>query len=191
MTILSLKLSPTITVSLEQFWQICEQNSDLQLEWSSQGELIIMPPTGGETGRSNANITAQLWLWNDQKQLGEVFDSSCGFILNNGAVRSPDCAWISTGKWQSISPSQRQKFLPLCPDFVIEILSPTDNVKITRAKMQEYMDDGCMLGWLINCSTQEVEVYTLKKDVEILTHPMEVSGGEILPGFTLNLNKIW
>ncbi len=191
MTTFTLKLEPTILLTSEQFYRVCQQNPDLKLERTLQGELIIVPPTGGETGRHNAGITAQLWLWNAQKQLGEVFDSSTGFSLPNGGERSPDAAWLLKAKWQSLSLKQKEKFVPLCPDFIIEILSPTDSLKKTQEKMKEYLSNGCRLGWLINRNKQEVEIYRTDQEVQILFNPSTLSDEAILPGFTLDLTTIW
>ncbi|NCS06567.1 MAG: Uma2 family endonuclease, partial [Microcystis aeruginosa G13-07] len=146
-------------LSDEQFFQLCQDNRDLRLERNPKGDLIIMPPTGGETSNSNAGITAQLWLWNNLNKLGVVFDSSGGFKLPNGADRSPDAAWIPLEKWQALTPQQKKRFLPLSPDFVIELMSPSDNIETARKKMQEYLDNGTRLGWLINRKTREVEIY--------------------------------
>ncbi|BAY15787.1 hypothetical protein NIES21_16060 [Anabaenopsis circularis NIES-21] len=191
MTAITLNLNSIIQLTREQFYQLCEENPDLKLERNAQGELIIMPPTGGETGKSNSNVNAQIWFWNDQNQLGEVFDSSTGFTLPNGADRSPDVSWVAKSRWDALTKEQKEKFIPLCPDFVIEILSPNDSLKKTQNKMQEYIENGCRLGWLINRKQQEVEIYRLGKDVEILKSPQILSGEDVLPGFVLTMQKIW
>jgi Uma2 family endonuclease len=191
MTALTLNLNSVIKLTREQFYQLCEENPDLKLERNSQGELVIMPPTGGETGRSNSGINAQIWFWNEQNQLGEVFDSSTGYTLPNGAERSPDVSWVEKFRWDGLTKEQKEKFIPLCPDFVIEILSPSDNLSKTQKKMQEYMSNGCRLGWLINRKKQEVEIYRLEQEVEVLTLPSTLSGEDVLPGFVLNLQRIW
>ena len=178
-------------LSDEQFFQLCQDNRDLRLERNAKGDLIIMPPTGGETGNSNAGITAQLWLWNNLHKLGVVFDSSTGFKLPNGADRSPDAAWIPLEKWQALTPQQKERFLPLSPDFVIELMSPSDSLETARKKMQEYLDNGTRLGWLINRKTREVEIYRQGQAVEILTNPESLSGENMLPEFSLNLTLIW
>jgi Uma2 family endonuclease len=178
-------------LSDEQFFQLCQDNRDLRLERSAKGDLIIMPPTGGKTSNSNAGITAQLWLWNNLNKLGVVFDSSTGFKLPNGADRSPDAAWIPLDKWQALTPQQKERFLRLSPDFVIELMSASDNLETTRKKMQEYLDNGTRLGWLINRKTREVEIYRQGQAVEILTNPESLSGENILPEFSLNLTLIW
>ncbi|MEH1807304.1 Uma2 family endonuclease [Nostoc sp.] len=191
MTALTLNLNSILKLTREQFYQLCEENPDLQLERNAQGELVIMPPTGGETGRSNVNLILQLASWNEQKQLGEVFDSSTGFTLPNGADRSPDVSWVEKSRWDSLTREQREKFIPLCPDFAIEIMSPSDTLKKVQAKMHEYMSNGCRLSWLINRKKQEVEIYRPEQDVEVLKSPQTISGETVLPGFVLNLTKIW
>jgi len=190
MTVVEIKFE-SWQLSDEQFFQLCQDNRDLRLERNPKGDLIIMPPTGGKTGNSNAGITAQLWLWNNLNKLGVVFDSSGGFKLPNGADRSPDAAWIPLEKWQALTPQQKERFLPLSPDFVIELMSPSDNIETARKKMQEYLDNGTRLGWLINRKTREVEIYRQGQAVEILTNPESLSGENILPEFSLNLTLIW
>jgi Uma2 family endonuclease len=190
MTVVEIKFE-SWQLSDEQFFQLCQDNRDLRLERSAKGDLIIMPPTGGETGNSNAGITAQLWLWNNLHKLGVVFDSSTGFKLPNGADRSPDAAWIPLEKWQALTPQQKERFLPLSPDFVIELMSPSDSLETARKKMQEYLDNGTRLGWLINRKTREVEIYRQGQAVEIFTNPESLSGENILPEFSLNLTLIW
>ncbi|MCC5600080.1 Uma2 family endonuclease [Nostoc favosum] len=191
MTALTLNLNSVIKLTREQFYQLCKENPDLKLERNAEGELIIMPPTGGETGKSNSTINAQIWFWNDQNQLGEVFDSSTGFTLPSGADRSPDVSWVEKSRWDALTKEQKEKFIPLCPDFVIEILSPNDSLKKTQDKMQEYIENGCRLGWLINRKKQEVEIYRPGQDVEVLKSPQTISGENVLPGFVLNIQRIW
>ncbi|MEG4442278.1 Uma2 family endonuclease [Microcoleus sp. AT9_B5] len=191
MTAITLNLNSIIKLTSEQFYQLCEENPDLKLERSANGELIAMPPTGGETGKRNVKLTTQLDVWNEQTELGEVFDSSTGFTLPNGADRSPDVSWVEKSRWSALTPEQREKFIPLCPDFVIELVSPSDSLKKTQEKMQEYMENGCRLGWLINRKKQEVAIYRPGQDVEVLQSPLTLSGENVLPGFVLNLQKIW
>jgi Uma2 family endonuclease len=191
MTQITLNLNPIIKLTEEQFYQLCRENSDLKLERNAQGELIVMPPTGGETGKSNSKVNLQLGVWNEQTQLGEVFDSSTGFTLPNKADRSPDASWVEKSRWEALTAEQREKFIPLCPDFVIEILSPSDSLKKTQEKMQEYIDNGCRLGWLIKRKNPEVHIYRPGKAVEVLKSPQTLSGEDVLPGFTLNLQRIW
>ena len=175
----------------EQFWQLCQDNQELQFDRTKTGELIIMPPTGGSTGKRNASITTQLHLWNAQTNLGEVFDSNTGFKLPNGADRSPDASWVSRERWEALTPEQQEKFVPLCPDFVIELMSPSDTLEKTRAKLQEYRENGAKLGWLINRKQKQIEIYRPEQVVEILNQPSQISGEDILPGFILDLTAIW
>jgi Uma2 family endonuclease len=191
MTALTLNINSIIKLTREQFYELCEENPDLKLERNVQGELIIMPPTGGETGRSNVNLILKVASWNEQNQLGEVFDSSTGFTLPSGADRSPDVSWVEKSRWDALTKEQKERFIPLCPDFVIEILSPNDSLKKTQQKMQEYIENGCSLGWLLNRKKQEVEIYRPGKDVEVLISPETLSGEDILPGLIVNLQKIW
>jgi Uma2 family endonuclease len=191
MTALTLNLNPVIKLTDEQFFQLCQANENLRFERTATGELIIMPPAGGETGNRNAGITAQLWIWNEQNKLGIVFDSSTGFKLPNGADRSPDAAWVKLERWNTLTQQQKEKFPPICPDFVIELLSPSDSLKAAQEKMKEYRDNGVRLGWLINCKSRQVEIHRQNQEVEILENPATLSGEDILLGFLLNLESIW
>ena len=191
MNAITINFNSIIEMSDEQFFQLCQNNRDLRFERNTQGELIIMPPTGGETGRRNFDLNLQLGIWNRQKQLGVCFDSSTGFKLPNGADRSPDGAWIPLEKWNSLTPKQQEKFLPLCPDFVIELRSPSDDLKALQQKMQEYVNNGTRLGWLINPQARQVEIYRQGHAKEILTNPNNLSGEDVLPDFILNLESIW
>ena len=188
LTNLTLNLKPTIELTDEQFEQICRANRDLRFERTAQGELIVMSPTGGETGNWNFSLTGQLWFWNQQTKLGKGFDSSTGFKLPNGATRSPDVAWVQQDRWNALTPEQKKKFIPLCPDFVIE-LRPTDDLEDARAKMREYLENGASLGWLINPQDQQVEIYRPGQQIEILDRSNILSGETVLPGFTLDLRE--
>lgn len=183
----------TITLKLtdEQFFQLCQENRDLQFERNAEGDLIIMSPTGGETGDHNSEINFQLRAWNHQYKLGKVFDSSTGFKLPNQADRSPDASWIPIARWNALTPKQRQKFLPLCPDFAIELRSPSDNLDTLQKKMREYQDNGTRLGWLINPKDKRVEIYRQNQEVEILDNPSTLFGENVLSNFTLDLSTIW
>ncbi len=181
----------TLTVTHEQLVQLAIANRDLQLERTATGELIVMPPTGGDTGKRNADLDGQLWLWNRQTKLGVVFDSSTGFHLPNGADRSPDASWIRQERWDALTPEQRKSFVPLCPDFVIELRSESDNMAPLRTKMREYIENGTCLGWLIDRKNKKVEIYRKNQDVEVLNHPRTLSGEDILPGFILDLTEVW
>ena len=191
MTALTLNLNPIIQLNREQFYQLCAENPDLKLERNAQGQIVIMPPTGGETGKINVNLIFQLTSWNEATQLGEVFDSSTGFTLPNGADRSPDVSWLEKSRWEGLTKEQKEKFIPLCPEFAIEIMSPSDNLKKVQDKMQEYILNGCRLGWLINRKKQEVEIYRPGQEVEVLKLPLTLSGEDVLPGLVVNLGKIW
>jgi len=187
----TLKLEPAIALSENQFFSLCQQNPDLKFERSGQGELIIMPPTGGETGRKNAELIADFIIWNRQSKLGIVFDSSTCFRLPKGGDRSPDVSFIKKERWDSLTPEQQRKFPPLCPDFVLELLSPSDTLSFTQAKMQEYQANGVQLAWLLNPQDQQVEIYRLGCPAEILFRPRELSGENVLPNFVLNIAWLW
>lgn len=194
MDVATITLPPTLELKIdltdEQFFQVCQNNRDLRFERTASGELVIMPPTGGETGKRNFEIVLQLGIWNKKHNLGVGFDSSTGFKLPNGANRSPDASWVLKERWEALTPQQRQKFLPLCPDFVVELCSPTDSVKQTQAKMQEYIDNGARLGWLIDAKARRVEIYRLNQGVEILEQPATLSAEDVLPGFILDLKLV-
>lgn len=181
----------TLTVTHEQFVQLAIANRDLQLERTATGELILMPPTGSDTGNRNSDIAGQLWLWNRQTRLGKTFDSSTGFHLPNGADRSPDAAWVSQERWDALTPEQRKGFAPLCPDFVLELRSESDNIELLRAKMKEYMENKARLGWLIDRKNKKVELYRQGQKVEVLDRPLTLSGENVLPGFVLDLTEMW
>ena len=191
MTTLTLNLNPIIKLTDDQFFQLCQENENIRLERTAKGELIIMSPAGGETGNSNAGLTAQIWIWNESHKLGKVFDSSTGFKLPNGADRPPDASWVKLERWDALTREQQKKFPPLCPDFVVELMSPSDSLKETQDKMKEYRDNGAVLGWLINRKSRQVEIYRLNQEVEVLESPATVSGEDVLPGFILNLESIW
>ncbi len=181
----------SIKLTDEQFYQLCINNRDLRFEMSANGDLLIMPPTGGETGNRNIEIAYQLQAWSRHNKSGIAFDSSTGFKLPNNANRSPDASWISIAKWNGVTDGEKEKFLPLCPDFAIELLSPSDKLIKTQEKMQEYLDNGMLLGWLINRHQKQVEIYRKGKKVEILNAPNSLSGESILPGFVLDLQPVW
>jgi len=191
MNALTVNLKPILELTDEQFFQLCQVNENLRFERTATGELIIMSPTGGETSNRNAGLTTQVWIWNEQNQLGKVFDSSGGFKLPNGADRSPDASWVKLERWNALTQKQQTRFLPLCPDFVVELLSPSDSLKDTQEKMREYRDNGARLGWLINRKSRQVEIYRIGKEVEVLESPVSLSGEDVLPGFVLNLEAIW
>jgi Uma2 family endonuclease len=191
MSTLTLNLNPIISLSDEQFYDLCAKNPELKLERAATGELVIMSPTGGETGRYNSNLNLELGLWNRQTKLGIVFDSSTGFKLPNGANRSPELAWIPQSRWDALTPIERKRFLPLCPDFVVELLSPSDTWEDLQIKMAEYQANGTCLGWLLDPETKRVAIYRSAQPVELLQNPSVLFGEEVLPGFALHLKNIW
>jgi Uma2 family endonuclease len=191
MTTLTLNLQSLLEITDEQFYQLCQANRDLKFERTAKGEILIMPPTGSETGGRNAGLTAQLWLWNQQTRLGKSFDSSTGFRLPNGADRSPDAAWVRRDRWDALTAVQKRKFAPICPDFVVELCSPNDDIEDVQAKMQEYLANGIRLGWLIDPETRRIEIYRPNQAVEILHNPATISGEDVLPGFILDLQPIF
>ncbi|MBD2449592.1 Uma2 family endonuclease [Nostoc sp. FACHB-152] len=191
MNALTLNLPSILELTDEQFYQLCQVNRDLRIERSAKGELIIMPPTGGETGNRNIEIAFQLQAWSRHNNLGIAFDSSTCFKLPNGAERSPDASWMRREKWNSLRDEQKRKFPPLCPEFVLELRSETDALKPLQEKMQEYINNGASLGWLIDPKTKQVEIYRSGQEVEILNNPEQLSGENVLPGFILNLTLIF
>ena len=191
MTALTVNFNPIIKLTDEQFFQLCQVNENLRFERTATGELIIMSPAGGETGNRNGRLTQQLFNWADTNNLGIAFDSSTGFKLPNGADRSPDAAWLKLKRWETLTSDQKEKFIPLCPDFVIELLSPSDTLKVAQEKMKEYRENGTILGLLINRKSKQVEIYRQGQEVEVLKSPTTLSGEDVLPGFVLNLEPIW
>ncbi|MDZ8067194.1 MAG: Uma2 family endonuclease [Nostoc sp. DedQUE08] len=191
MTALTLQLPANLQFTDEEFAQIVAVNKELRLELTAEGELIIMSPTGGETGNRNFELYLDLGVWNRQNKLGKAFDSSTGFKLPNGATRSPDASWVRIARWNALTPEQRKKFLPLCPDFAVELVSETDDVEDTKAKMTEYLANGLQLGWLINPKEKQVIIYRPNLVPEVLQSPTSLSGEDVLPGFVLNLQHIF
>ncbi len=188
---LVLHLRPALEIDHGQFADLVRQNPDLRLERTAEGDVLVMAPTGGETGRRNAGVTAQLWTWTMADGTGAAFDSSTGFILPNGAIRSPDAAWVAGVRLQALTTEQRERFLPLCPDFVIELRSPSDSLAATRAKLAEYLANGARLGWLLDVPARRVEVYRPGAPVDTLEKPMTLAADPELPGFRLDLTPIW
>ena len=187
---LIMHLNPALELNADTFFSIAQLNKDLRLELSAEGDLIVMPPAGGNTSSRNAELTFQFASWNRQERRGKVFDSSGGFRLPNGAVRSPDVSWVSREKLEGLTDAQMDKFLPLCPEFVLELRSPTDRLEVVREKMQEYMENGAELGWLIDPQERRVYIYT-SDGVEELERPQKVVGKGVLEGFVLELSEIW
>ncbi|MEC4803481.1 MAG: Uma2 family endonuclease [Jaaginema sp. PMC 1079.18] len=192
-TTLSLNLPQTLKlhVTPEQFTALAACNRELQLERTAQGELIVNPPTGWETGKRNRSIIGQLDRWYEEYQEGEAFDCNTGFILPNGANRSPDACWISQERWNTLSEAQKGTFPQICPDFVVELRSASDSLQSLQEKMQEYLANGARLGWLIDPKNRTVTVYRVGLEVEILSNPTELLGEEVLPGFVLNMRRVW
>ena len=188
---IALNLHPTLQLTDEVFERICQQNPDLRLERTAQGELIAMAPAGSESGYRNADLLGQLWQWNRQRRLGVVFDSSTGFTLPNGAIRSPDAAWVEQSRWERLSPAQRRKFAPLCPDFVLELKSPSDELATLQAKLGEYRANGAQLGWLIDPEQQQVYRYGPDQSVQGFHRPDTLSGDPVLPGFVMDFTLLW
>ncbi|MEA5535216.1 Uma2 family endonuclease [Crocosphaera sp. XPORK-15E] len=190
-TPLVLQISPALEMTDEQFFALCQLNRDYRIERNAKGELIIIPPTGSETGNRNFKLSQQLANWTDEDGSGIGFDSSTGFKLPNGADRSPDAAWMTLETWNSIPQEQRIRFAPVCPDFVVEIRSPSDQLQSLQDKLQEYIDNGAKLGWLIDRKNRRVYIYRPQIEVESLENPTTVIGDPILPGFILQMNTIW
>lgn len=190
MTVLTLNLQQFVETAAE-FWELCQANPDLRLERTATGEVVIMPPAFTETGRYNSAISGQLWRWNDDHQIGIVFDSSAGFTLPNGAIRSPDTSWVTKSRWHALTTAEKYGFAAICPDFVVELRSSSDSQKTLRAKMQEYLENGAQLGWLIEPQARTVEIYEPGEAVETLHDPATVAGDPLLPHFVLNLQKVW
>ena len=173
----------------EQFYQLCLSNPELSLERSTQGALIVMAPVGGDGGNCEMEFGIDLGIWNRQTGRGKVFSSSTLFKLPNGGDRSPDAAWVELSRWQALTPEQRRKFPPIAPDFVMELRSPTDDLEILRAKMQEYMDGGVRLAWMFNPQDQQVEIYRQGQPIEVRELPTELSGEDVLPGFVMSAGQ--
>ena len=191
MTAFTISLEPVIHITDEQFYELCQANPDVKFERSAAAELIIMAPTGGETGSYNSEINADFVIWNRKTQLGKVFDSSTCFKLPKGGERSPDVAWVTLERWNTLTREQQRKFPPIAPDFVLELLSPTDSLEKTQAKMQEYMNSGVRLGWLVDRDNHYVEIYSINQSVEVLRNPEQLSGEDVLPEFVLNMDVVW
>ncbi|MDQ2798743.1 MAG: Uma2 family endonuclease [Armatimonadota bacterium] len=174
----------------EEFAALAAAYPDLRMELSREGRVIMTPPSGGESSHQSSVVGGRLFAWSEQDGTGMTFDANGGYALPNGATRAPDASWLLRSRWNVLTPEQRRKFLPLCPDFVVEVLSPPDSLAETQEKMREYIENGTCLGWLINPRRKQVEVYRPGQDVEALDNPASVSGDPVLPGFTLNLSGI-
>jgi Uma2 family endonuclease len=179
-----------LRVSPEAFWELCAANPDLRLTRTAQGELIIMAPAGSDSGSRNLSLAAQLWNWNRASRLGIGFDSSSGFTLPNGYVHAPDLAWVAQPRWDALTRDEKRKFARICPDFVAELMSPSDRRTPTRERLEEFMTQGARLGWLIDPDAVEVEIHRPGRPVDMLKRPATLSGEDVLPGFVLDLKGI-
>ena len=178
-------------MSDDEFFDFCQRHKDLRIERTKEGDIIIMSPTGSETSGYNFELNTSFGIWTRQDGTGKGFESSAGFILPNGAERSPDLAWIRWERWNALPKPQRKKFAPICPDFVVEIRSESDSLKKLKSKMEEYIENGAQLGWLIDPTKKKVYVYHPNAEMEVLDNPKEVSGGPLLKGFVLKMKEIW
>ena len=190
MTALTINLKPFVSTERE-FEELCRANPELRLELTASGEVAVMSPTGSETGARGASIAGQLWQWNERTRLGRVFDSSAGFRLANGAIRSPDASWVSLARWRALPSSQRRRFAPLAPDFVVELCSPTDDWDTLHAKMLEYVASGVRLGWLIDPEHRRVLVYAAGQPASAVEAPAALAGDPVLPGFVLDRDPVF
>lgn len=188
---LRVNLPAIAPISAATFYELCRLNPELRLERTATGEVIIMSPTASDTGNRNLTIAAQLWYWAEQDGTGIGFDSSTGFTLPNSAIRSPDAAWIPLARWQTLTPEQQASFAPICPNFVIELRSASDILNQLQAKMQEYIDNGAQLGWLIDRVQRRVLIYRPDRAPDVLEQPETISGEPELPGFILQMAKVW
>ena len=186
-----LQMLPNMIMTDDQFFDFCQLNRHFRIERNQIGDLFIMSPTGSETEERNFNLNGQLWIWTKQDGTGVGFGSSGGFTLPNGAVRSPDAAWIKRTKWEAIPADKRKKFAPICPEFVVELRSENDSLSTLKEKMQEYIDNGTQLAWLIDRKQRKVFIYRPNCAVAELDNPQTLTGEDILPGFVLDLSEIW
>ena len=188
---LVLRLPPNLVITDDQLLELCAINRELRIERNGEGELLIMPPEGSSTGHRNLKIAVRLGSWAEQDGTGVGFGSAAGFTLPNGAMRSPDAAWIARERWERLSHDQQDKFSPICPDFVLELRSPSDRLRTLQDKMEEYIANGARLGWLLDPERKHVYVYRPGTPVERLEDPEEISGDPVLPGFVLKPREIW
>jgi Uma2 family endonuclease len=181
----------SVELTDKQFYRLCQDNRDLRLELTADGELIIMLPTGSMTGWRNARIMHRLTDWAERDGVGLTFDSSTGFRLPNGAKRSPEASWVRREKWDALTEEEKEGFAPLCPDFVVELRSPEDRITTLQDKMLEYISNGAELGWLIDPKARRVYVYRRGQPTEYLENPEAIAGDPALRGFVLNIRDIW
>ncbi len=191
MNSLTVDFHSILTITDEQFYQLCLQNPEIKFERTVDRELIIMSPIGGGTGKRNSEILIELGIWNRQQKSGVIFDSSTGFILPNDSIRSPDVSWIPNYKWEQIPLQEQERFISLCPDFIVELRSQSDRLKPLQEKMVEYIENGTRLGWLINRKDRTVEIYRAGTEKEVLHNPINLLGENVVSGFVLNLELIW
>jgi Uma2 family endonuclease len=184
------QLQPVLELTDDKLCEFCQVNRDLRIERNARGELIIMPPVVSDMGDRNAELAMQLRNWAKRDGTGKTFDSSAGFRLPNGSVRSPDASWVRLARWEALAAEEKKKFAPLCPDFVVELRSESDRLRTLQEKMQEYMDNGAEMGLLVDSSQRQVHIYRRDQEVEILDEPVSVSCDPVLPGFTLDLTEI-
>ena len=189
--VLTLHFSSALRMDSHEFFEFCHANPDLRMELTCEGDVIIMPPTGSKSGQRNFTLIGQFGIWMQSDETGFGFDSSAGFTLPNGAVRAPDLAWIRKERWDMLSEDEQEKFAPICPDFVVELLSRTDRLETIKDKMQEYIDNGAQLGWLIDPRERNVYVYRLGEEIVCLSDPETISGDPVLPNFELDVRKLW
>lgn len=181
----------SLRLTVAQFEQLCRDNRDLRLELTSQGELIVMPPAGSKTGQRNSSLTRQIGSWVLRNGTGVAFDSSTGFTFPDGAILSPDGSWIRRERWNTLTKEEQEGFAPICPDFVVELRSHSDSLSRLQTKMQDYIENGAGLAWLIDPIKREVHIYRPDHDIEVLIDPEVVSGDPLLPGFSLRLAELW
>ncbi len=180
-----------VPLSSEQFYRLCIDNPELRMELTAEGELILMSPTGSKTGQRNSELNYQLAAWAKADGKGVTFDSSAVFSLPNGAKRSPDASWILKKRWNALSDTEQEKIAPLCPDFVVELRSPSDRLDALKAKMNEYIDNGSKLGWLLDPLEKRVYLYRPSQDVECLEDPQSLDGEDVVEGLVLDLHEIF
>jgi len=189
---LTLNFAPLLRkLSDEDFFEFCQANREWRIERTSSGDIIIMAPTGGETGGRNFSLIGEFYFWVKTDGTGKGFDSSTGFILPNGAERSPDLAWVRLSRWNALTDEERETFPPLCPDFVVELRSASDSLTWLKDKMEEYVENGAELGWLIDPIEKKVYVYRPQSQIECLDNPGTISGDPPLNGFLLNVRELW
>ena len=184
-------VTPFVDMTEDQFFVFCQRTHDVRIERNAEGEILIMPPVGGATSNRNVELTTQLQLWTKRDGTGIAFDSSGGFHLPNTATRSLDASWVLRWRYDELTNREQERFLPLCPDFAIELKSPSDRLPVLKKKMEEYIDNGMKLGWLIAPEQKTVYIYRPHLSVEVIENPNTVSADPVLPGFVLDLSDIW